>query len=150
MKTIETKIGQPVTGDARVGDCISIPTGRMAGIWEVGSMWFRGAGLGVPPEQHPCLCALSQPVETHLPTYEELAALGATYCARPAARPWQCAAARPDGTYRCQGQAEDGSDYCRRHAPCSVCGELRGPVPHYASTFCRCGGQPHCTCSACF
>ena len=148
--TIETQVGEPVGYGARVGDCIYIPAGPLAGTWEIGSMWGRAGFRGGPLTQHPVLISLTEPQVRREATHEELACYGAMHCARPAARPGRCAAARPDGTYRCWEQAEDGSDYCRRHAPCSVCGEPRGPVPHYASAHCRCGGQAHCTCAACF
>lgn len=79
--------GEPVGYGARTGDCISIPAGPLAGTWEVDSMWERGPMAGARPTQHPVLASLLRPRERCLVTHEELAAWGATYCARPPESP---------------------------------------------------------------
>lgn len=48
--------------------------------------------------------------------------------------------------------------YCSYHTPCQICGELAGPVNHYAMSGCKSGGlkrdgtgySAHCTCDCCF
>ncbi|MDO8611732.1 MAG: hypothetical protein Q7R32_02770 [Dehalococcoidia bacterium] len=123
-------------GFVRIGDCLSIPAGPLAGIWEVWSTWGHGP-LDRPLTQHPYLASLTRPGERCQATHEELAAWGATYCARPEVEPGRCAAAGPEGTSRCWLQAVEGSPYCRNHTPCPTCGALRGPVPHHANHACR-------------